>query len=72
MVNDTMAKRYWPDTSPVGKRLRLAGSQAWREVVGVAADVKHWGLDRRVNPEMYLPQRQMVFDSLFFVLPVAP
>jgi hypothetical protein len=46
----------------------MGGSQAWREVVGVVADVKHWGLDRRVNPEMYLPQRQMVFSSLYFVL----
>jgi predicted permease len=68
IVNDTMAKRYWPDGSPVGKRLRMGGSQAWREVVGVVADVKHWGLDRQVNPEMYLPQKQLVFGSLYFVL----
>jgi putative ABC transport system permease protein len=46
----------------------MGGSQAWREVVGVVADVKHWGLDRRVNPEMYLPQRQMVYGALYFVL----
>ena len=68
VVNDTMARRYWPNESAVGKRLRMGGSQRWREVVGVVADVKHWGLDRRVNPEMYLPQRQMVYSGLYFVL----
>jgi predicted permease len=68
IVNQTMATRYWPNASPIGKRVRMGGSQAWREVVGVVADVKHWGLDGRVNPEMYLPQRQMVFRSLYFVL----
>jgi len=66
IVNQTMATRYWPNASPIGKRVRMGGSQAWREVVGVVADVKHWGLDGRVNPEMYLPQRQMVFRSLYF------
>ena len=68
IVNQTMAERYWPKQSPVGKRLRMGGSQAWREVVGVVADVKHWGFKGRVNPEMYLPQRQMVWRSLYFVL----
>ena len=32
------------------------------------SDVKHWGFDRPVNPEMYLPQKQMVWDGLTFVL----
>jgi len=68
IVNETMARRYWPGQSPVGKRLRMGGAQAWREVVGVVADVKHWGYDRAVNPEMYLPQRQMVWAGLTYVL----
>lgn len=68
IVNETMAKRYWPGTSPVGKRVLMGGGSAWREVIGVVRDVKHWGLERPANPEMYLPQRQMVFRSLNFVL----
>jgi len=68
IVNETMARRYWPERSPIGKRLRTLGRQEWREVVGVVRDVKHWGLDRRVNPEMYLPQRQMVYSALYFIL----
>jgi putative ABC transport system permease protein len=68
IVNQTMARRYWPGTSPVGKRLQFGGAARWREVVGVVSDVKHWGFDRPTNPEMYLPQKQMVWDGLTFVL----
>src|SRR6185503_7312176 len=52
IVNDTMARRYWPGTSPIGKRVQLVGTPQWREVVGVIRDVRHWGLERPVNPEM--------------------
>jgi predicted permease len=68
IVNETMARRYWPGNSPLGKRVRLGGSEVWREVVGIVADVKHWGLERPVNPELYFPQRQMVWRSLNFVV----
>ena len=60
--------RYWPGASPVGKRVRLGGTQEWREVVGVLADARNWGLDRDVNPEMYLPVRQLPWTTLFFVV----
>ena len=54
-----MARRYWPGQSPIGKRVRFNGAnEPWREVVGVIRDVRHWGLDREVNPEMYLPHEQ--------------
>jgi putative ABC transport system permease protein len=68
IVNDTMARRYWPGASPVGKRIRLAGIDQWIPVVGVAADSKHWGLERAVNPEMYFPETKYVSSVLTFVL----
>ena len=68
VINETMAKRYWPGASAIGKRVRPNGANPWREVVGIIADVKHWGYDRPVNPEMYSPQRQMVWNGLTFVL----
>ena len=43
-----------------GARVRLGGSDDWIEVVGVIADVKHWGLDAPVNPEMYFRRAPVV------------
>jgi predicted permease len=63
VINDTMARRYWPGNSPVGKRVMLSGPEVWREVVGVVADVRHWGLDAPVNPELYFPHVQLPFSS---------
>jgi putative ABC transport system permease protein len=69
VVNETMARRYWPDQSPIGKRMRFNDPDAqWREVVGVIQDVRHWGLDREVNPELYMPHEQQPSGSLTFVL----
>ena len=68
IVNDTMARRYWPGVSPVGCRVRQNGTEDWMEVVGIIADVKHWGLDQTVNPELYLPQQQAVSRTLTFIV----
>jgi putative ABC transport system permease protein len=72
IVNRTMAERYWPGASPVGRRVRMGGTQEWREVVGVLADARNWGLDRPVNPEMYLPVRQLPWTTVFFVVATDP
>jgi putative ABC transport system permease protein len=72
VINQVMAHRYWPNGSPVGKRMRLNGNnEPWREVVGVIRDVRHWGLDREVNPELYMPHEQLPSSTLGFVLHAA-
>ena len=67
IVNETMAKRYWPGGSPLGTRVALPGD-AWREVVGIVRDVRHWGLDRPVNPELYFPMTQLPYAAMTFAL----
>ena len=68
VVNETMAKRYWPDATPIGKRVRFTDQETWREIVGIVADVKHWGLDAPVNPEIYVPTSQFPAWALTWVL----
>jgi putative ABC transport system permease protein len=68
IVNETMARRYWPGTSAVGKRIIISSSADWITVVGIVADVKHWGLERPVNPEVYFPETQYASSVLTFVL----
>jgi putative ABC transport system permease protein len=68
VINETMAKRYWPGASAIGKRVRFTDQEEWREVVGIVGDVKHWGLEAPVNPEMYMPATQFSAFALTWVL----
>lgn len=58
VVNETMAKKFWPDRSPVGERLRLDDEEAAVEVVGVVADSKYMRLGEETQPFLYLPLAQ--------------
>lgn len=60
LVNETFAKRFWPnDPSPLGRRLRLPAANApWITVIGIARDVRHQGLDDPPRPEIYRPHAQ--------------
>jgi len=57
VINESMARAYWGRENPVGQRLRF-GSDTWRTVIGIAGDVRHEGLDRGLQPEMYVPFAQ--------------
>ncbi|HEX8144776.1 MAG TPA: ABC transporter permease [Pyrinomonadaceae bacterium] len=61
IINDALARRFWPNEEPIGKRLGFEddeGKQEWREIVGVVGDVKHERLDAEAKPEVYLPYSQ--------------
>jgi len=57
VINDSMAREYWPSENPIGQRLNFA-EPPWRTVIGVVGDVLHEGLDRAAKAEMYLPVEQ--------------
>src|SRR6185295_9333858 len=60
LVTEAMARRYFPDEEPLGKRIGNSDGDKmlWREIVGVVADVRHFGLDTDARPTMYLPHSQ--------------
>ncbi|MEZ5319719.1 MAG: ABC transporter permease [Vicinamibacterales bacterium] len=60
LVNETMARLYWPDGDPVGRRIRFSNDQplVWATVVGVVADVRHNGVTTDVQAKFYLPYAQ--------------
>jgi putative ABC transport system permease protein len=59
IVNQTMARTFWPAESAIGKRIRPSGGgENWLTIVGVVADVKNAGLDKPVGTEIFLPARQ--------------
>ncbi len=56
IVNESMARKYWPGEDPVGRRIRVhASGYGWSEIVGVAADVLEVGLDRASKPMFFVP-----------------
>ena len=65
IVSKAFTKRYFPDEDPLGKRVVFDGEDKTpREIVGIVEDVRRKGLDRDVQPEMYVshiqnPERRM-------------
>jgi putative ABC transport system permease protein len=53
IVNQTLARKVWPGTDPIGKRIRLGPGYPWLSVVGVVADIKNHGSNVATKPEMY-------------------
>jgi putative ABC transport system permease protein len=69
IINETLAARFFPGEDPIGKRLDLSGEPTdLREIVGVAGDVRNYGLDAEVKPEVYVPFLQSAPDYLSGVL----
>jgi putative ABC transport system permease protein len=56
VINETMARLYFPDRSPLGQIIQNPHGRS--EVVGVVADVRTQGLDRAPKKQVYLPLRQ--------------
>jgi putative ABC transport system permease protein len=59
VVNQTMAKTYWPKESAIGHRVRTSPNTPWRMIVGVVADVKNAALDRPSGTEVFFPHSQL-------------
>jgi putative ABC transport system permease protein len=58
IVNEELARSYWPGQDPLGKQLQIGGEGPWRTVVGIAGDVLSQGPGAGFNPEMYIPYQQ--------------
>jgi predicted permease len=66
IINETMAREYWPDGDPIGERLiigrtimREFADEPERQIVGVVGDVRDAGLNNDPQTRMYVPQAQL-------------
>ena len=59
IINEALARQFWPDENPIGMRLTPdTGEHVSREIIGIVKDIKHFGLDIETAPELYVPHFQ--------------
>ncbi len=66
IVNETMARQYWPDGDALGRRFKVGDPDEdvpWVTIVGIASDVRQMGVDLPVKAEMYLPHSQATYNQ---------
>ena len=68
VVNQTLARHFWPNRSALGQRIDTGtglGTRRWMTIVGVVADIRERGLDLAMKPAVYVPFTQTGMD--FFI-----
>ncbi len=70
IVNQALARRFWPNENPVGKHIAV-GRRPAAEVVGVAGDVKNQGLALDAQPQIYMPFPQLAWGNMNLLLRTA-
>jgi predicted permease len=60
VINETLARTFWPHESATGHRMQISSSQSpWRTIVGVVRDVRERGYEPALKPGVYLPYAQV-------------
>jgi putative ABC transport system permease protein len=70
-INETLARRFFGDTDPVGQRIyfgRLGGNPTYRTIVGVIGDIKNFGLAQESRNAIYFPFTQLPTGFMSMVL----
>jgi putative ABC transport system permease protein len=73
IINQTLAKQFFPDQRPIGRRIRPGIGNGYsappmREIVGVVGDLKRESLTSEPSPEVYVPNAQSPLGSMIFVV----
>ncbi len=72
IINDAMARQYWPDEDPLGQIMSVGVSVSENEpeewqIVGIVGNVKHFSLDTEPVAEMYVPHAQQPWSFMTLV-----
>jgi putative ABC transport system permease protein len=74
LINQTMARRFWPDENPIGKQIKMAEDGSAGTVIGIVGNAKHFWLEEESRPQMYSVYSQMpgLFATLVIRTHVEP
>src|SRR3954466_3703120 len=69
LINETLARQFFPNEDPIGKRINITtGIDAWREIVGIVGDIKQHGVDQTTTNQAYEPFAQISYSSLIVLI----
>ena len=74
VINETAAKRFWPNDDPIGKRVWFGSAAGFTdparpvEVVGIVSDVKYWPIDDAIGPDFYTSYLQFTYPSSLYLV----
>jgi putative ABC transport system permease protein len=71
IINNAVAKRYWPQEDPLGKKITIDFEREPREIVGVVGNVRHLGIDNQAPLQVYIPHSQGGGAAMYLVVRTA-
>jgi predicted permease len=74
IIDEELARKYWPNEDPLGKRITFEGTREnprFREIVGIVGHVKHRGLEGESRVQYYLPHGQRAQAGMFLAIRTA-
>jgi putative ABC transport system permease protein len=64
VINETMARKFWPGQDPIGQHVRIHWDENEDEIIGVVGDVKHTSLDGEIRSMTYWPFARSVYGTM--------
>ncbi len=65
IINEAMARKYWPGQDPVGKHIKVSWNNPREdEIIGVVGDVRQASLETEARPTNYWPYRRFVYSTM--------
>jgi len=70
VVNRTLAEKFWPGENPLGRKIRSNGTESWfsAQVVGVVEEIRQWGAELPVVPQIYFPYEKRPSYDVYLIV----
>lgn len=68
IIDEAMARRFWPQQDPIGRRMRRGDDDPWRTIIGIISDAKQFSPEKEPPIAVYYPSEQINARSMFLVI----